>query len=61
MCKITLNNERMTKMLVSCYKIITTVQFFTERCLKVLVVMIEKGKGPVLGILRSIQLIEDCL
>ena len=34
------------------------VQFFPDRWLKILVVSIEKGKGPVLGKLRTIQLIK---
>ena len=37
---------------------IFAVQFFLERWLKPLAIMIEKGKGPVLGILRTIQLVK---
>ena len=45
-------------MLVDHYDIIIKVQFFPERWLKMRVIMIEKVKGPVLGKLRKIQLIE---
>ena len=58
MYKIALNNERMTNLLVKYYNMIIAVQFFPARWLKRLVVMIAKGKGPVLGKLRTIQLIE---
>ena len=58
MHKIALINERITNLLVKYYNIIITVQFSPERWLKTLVVMIEKGKGPVLGKLRTIQLTE---
>jgi len=58
MYKMTLTNERMTNLLIKFYNMIIAVQFFPNRWLKTLVVMIEKGKGPVLGKLRTIQLIE---
>ena len=57
-CKIGLSHETMINLLVKYYSIIITVQFFPERWLTTLVVMIEKGRGTVLGKLRTIQLAE---
>ena len=48
----------MTNKLVEYYNVIVAVQFFLERWLKTLIVMIEKLKGPALGKLHTIQLIE---
>ena len=42
MCKITLTNERMTNLLIKCYNMMMSVQFFLDRWLNTLVVMIEK-------------------
>ena len=55
---MTLINERMTNLLVKYYNVIIAVQIFPARWLKTPAVMIEKGKGPVLGKVRIIQLIE---
>ena len=45
-------------MIVKYHNIIITVHFFSERWLEILVFMIEKGEGLVLGKLRTIQLTE---
>ena len=58
MYKITLTNKRMKTLLVKNCNMMIAVQFFSARWLKPLVVMIEKEKGPMLGKLRIIQLIE---
>ena len=58
MQKLALYNERITNILEIFYDTIIIVPFFPKRSLKTLIVMIEKGKGPVLGKLRTIQLIE---
>ena len=58
MCKCTLDSERMTDILFSYYNLLTKNGYFPKRWLDVLDVMIEKGKGMVLGKLRTITLIE---
>ena len=56
--KCALNSLRLTLVLIRYLNIIIKNQYYPERWMKTLDVIIEKGKGPVLGKLRTIQLIE---
>ena len=56
--KCTLALERMTGILIKFYNAIVRKQYYPKRWLKVLNVMLDKGKGPMIGKLRTIQLIE---
>ena len=58
MCKCTIGSERIAKILIICHNIIIKNQYFLIRWVKTLDIMIEKGKGPMLGKLRTIKLIE---
>ena len=58
MCECTLGNERLTKELVSYHNPLISNQCCPIRWTKVLNTMLEKGKGLVLGKLRTPQLIE---
>ena len=53
-----LESERMTKILVSHYNLIISNQFYPEKNLKNFSILLEKGKGLMLGNLRKIQLSE---
>ena len=48
----------MKKTLVACYNLIISNKFYPERWLKILNTMLEKGKGPRLGKLRTSKLVE---
>jgi len=56
--KCALDSDRMTNILVSYYNLLIKNGYFPKRWLDILDVMIEKGKGIVLGKLRIITLIE---
>ena len=58
MCKLLLHSKRMTKILVQYYNVIMQRNFYPSRWLDVLDVMLDKGKGPIVRRLRTIQLIE---
>ena len=58
MYKCTLNSKKMTEILVQFYNQLIKKEYYPKRWLKVLDIMLEKGKGPVLGKLRTIQLME---
>jgi len=58
MYKCALSNKRLIIFLVRFYNIIVEKQYFPTRWQKMLDVMIEKNKGPVIGKLRTIQFIE---
>ena len=51
-------NKQITDILVSYYNVIIPKGFYSSQWLKVLNIILDKGKGPVLGKLRTIQLIE---
>ena len=57
-CKCMLSNTRILELLMRYFNIIIQKQFVPERQLKILDVIIEKGKRLVIGKLRIIQLIE---
>ena len=48
----------MVKILVIFYNTIVKKGHYLNRLLKLLAVILEKGKGPIIGKLRTIQLIE---
>ena len=56
--KCALDSKIMTDIFVLYYSTLIRKGFYLKRWLKVLDVILEKGKGPVLGKLRTIQLIE---
>ena len=56
--KYAIGSKRMIKILVRYYNIIIYQKYYPKRWLKILEVIIEKGKGPKLGKLRAIQLIK---
>ena len=56
--KYLLESDRMIYILTRYYNTIIEQQYYPKRWLKILEVMIEKGKGAKLGKLRTIQLIE---
>ena len=56
--KCTLGCERMTEILVTYYNILIEKGYYPKRWLKILDAMLEKGKGMILGKLRTITLIE---
>ena len=58
MYKCVVGLERMNAILVRYYSMIIRQRYFPSRWLKILDIMIEKGKGPIVGKLRIIQLIE---
>ena len=47
-------SERMNLILIQYYNLIIRQCYFPSRWLKILDIMIEKGKGPVIGKLRTI-------
>ena len=56
--KCALDSKVMTKILLIFYNTLIKNGYYLKRWLKVLDVILEKGKGPVIGKLRTIQLIE---
>ena len=56
--KCALDNENMTNILVQFYNTLFTHRIYLKRWLKILDIILEKGKGPILGKLRTIQLYE---
>ena len=54
LCKCILGSLRITIMLVKYSNYTMNQQYHSQRWLKILNVIIEKGKGPVLGKLRMI-------
>ena len=48
----------MTKILVKFYTTVVRKGYYLKRWVKLLAVILEKGKGPIIGKLRTIQLIE---
>ena len=58
MYKYSLESENIISILLQFYNIIILKEFYLHRWLKVLDVMLDKEKGPILGKLRIIQLIE---
>ena len=58
MCECALGSERFTKVLVACCNLTMSNQCYPETWLKILSMMLEKGKGPVLEKLRTTQLVE---
>jgi len=56
--KCALDSEKLTRILVLLYNTVISKGYYLKRWLKVLDVILEKGKGPVIGKLRTIQLIE---
>ena len=57
-CKCALGSERLTKVLVAYCNLLISNQCYPIRWIKALNAMSEKGNGPVLGKLRTMQLIE---
>ena len=58
MYKCTLQSDLMTAILVKYYNIIVQKQYYPKRWIKVLGIIFEKGKSPVIGKLHIIQLVE---
>ena len=58
MYKYILGSKRISYILTTFYNKIVKACYYPERWLLVLDIMIKKGKGPKLGKLRTIQLIE---
>jgi len=56
--KCALDCDEMTRILLKFYNTIIKHRIYPNRWLKVLDIILEKGKGPILGKLRTIQLIE---
>ena len=56
--KCALNSRRITELLVKFYNVLMQNVMYVQRWIRTLDVIIEKGKGPVLGKLRITQLIE---
>ena len=56
--KCALGCKRMTKILVTYYNILIEKGYYPRRWLKILDTILEKGKGMILGKLRTITLIE---
>jgi len=56
--KCALTSDRMTRVLVTYYNIILRNRYYPQRWEKILDVMLNKGKGMILGKLRTITLIE---
>ena len=46
---------------MACYNLIISNRFYSERWLKILNMMLEKGKGPFLGKLRAMKSLEEYL
>ena len=58
MYKCTLNSTRITYILVSIFNIFLRNYYYPRRWSKIIETTLEKGKGPILGKLRNITLIE---
>jgi len=56
--KCALDSDEMTKILIKFCNTVMQQEIYPKRWLKVLDIILEKGKGPFLGKLRTIQLIE---
>ena len=59
--KCALESNNMTKILVLFYNAVLKKGYYLNRWVKLLAVILEKGKGPIIGKLRTIQLIEGDL
>ena len=57
-CKCAFHRTKLTKLMVDLYNAMIREEYYVKRWIKILDVIIEKGKGPVIGTLRVIQLIE---
>ena len=57
-CKYSLHSEKTANLLVKFCNIIINKCYYPEQWLNILDIMIEKEKGPTLGKLQTIQLIE---
>ena len=49
MYKYSIESEILTKILIKYYNVIIQKEFYSTRWLKVLDVMLDKGKGPIIG------------
>ena len=58
MYKCALESMKMTRILVRFYNTIAKKGYYPKRWIKLLAIILEKGKGPIVGKLRTIQLIE---
>ena len=58
MCKCVLHSLRMKEILAKFFNMIIERKYYPKRQKKILDVIIEKGKGPILGKLRIMQLID---
>ena len=56
--KCALNSRRITELLVKFYNVLMQNVMYVQRWIRTLDIIIEKGKGPVLGKLQITQLIE---
>ena len=56
--KCALENDIMTSILVKFYNTLIKHRIYLKRWLKILDIILEKGKGPIIGKLRTIQLYE---
>ena len=56
--KCALDSDKMINILVRFYNTILRKGYYLKRWIKLLAVILEKGKGPIIGKLRTIQLIE---
>jgi len=56
--KCALDSEQMTRILVRFYNTLIRKRLYLKHWLKILDIILEKGKGPILGKLRIIQLYE---
>ena len=52
--KCVLGSQKMTSILVTFYNAVLKKGYYLERWIKLLVVILEKGKGPIIGQLRTI-------
>ena len=59
--KCAILHERMLIILLLFYNMILKQRYYPNRWLKILEICIGKGKGPILGKLRNLQLIEGDL
>ena len=53
-CKCVLESDRMTSILVRFYNTIVKKGYYPKRWIKLLAIILEKGKGPIIGKLRTI-------
>ena len=54
MYKYALESEKMTSILVRFYNTIVKKGYYPKRWIKLLAIILEKGKGPIIGKLRTI-------